>query len=267
MRQQTIAERGLRRAGAAALLLAACGLTPRADGAIIDIAASTNAFVLRTTASANTDQSEAQTLVTKRLNDSNTRLAYVRFDLPAGLDEDDITSATLRLSFVNNSSIGTGITQDTVRVYGLLDSVSAEGSWLDTITWNTQPARSAAPDDIPNAGTALPNANTTAAFGTSSPYPINATVPPASVVETTLNVVAFQSFVAADTNDEVTLLFHNLNNVIVSWASLTNSNINGSTIIVPTLRLDLVPEPASALLACGGLLLRRRGRNRLQPHS
>jgi hypothetical protein len=239
-----------------------------ASGAIIDIIASTNAFVLRTPASANTDQNEAQTIQTKRLNDSNTRLGYLRFDLPAGLNENDITSATLRLTYVSTSAPGT-VTTDTVRVHGLLDGAFnaadptvTEGSWLDTITWNSQPARGTTPNDIPNSGTALPNANTTAtALGTSATYPIHPVAPPAQpslVVDVPLTLADFQAFIAADTNDEITLLFHNLNNVIVSWASLTNTGGH----MVPTLRLDVVPEPASlatfALGAAGVLLSRRR---------
>ena len=243
-----------------AAALIAVGGGAAAHGAIIDVAAATNAFVLRS--GATTDQSEATALQTKRLNDSNTRVSYLRFDLPAGLDANDIAAASLRVTFVNNGSIGTGVTQDTIRVLGLNETAAngtvTEANWLDTITWNTQPARGAAPNDIPNSSTALPNANTTGVLGTSAAYPINATVPPATVIEAPLNLAAFQSFVAADGNDQVTLLFHNTSNVIVSWASRTNTAGHA----VPTLRLDVVPEPGSAALAAcaGGYLLARRRR-------
>src|SRR5437868_1039870 len=76
-----------------------------------EIVASDNAYVLRSQG----DQSEAQTLSTKRLNDNNTRVAYVRFDLTSFLathNISSITTATLRLY----ESSGTA---DTMKVYGL----------------------------------------------------------------------------------------------------------------------------------------------------
>jgi hypothetical protein len=45
----------------------------------LEIPASDNAFVLRS--SSGTLQDASQSLLTKRLNDSNTRVAYLRFDL------------------------------------------------------------------------------------------------------------------------------------------------------------------------------------------
>src|SRR5690348_4862119 len=69
------------------------------------IAASANAYVLRSSASA--DQAESQALGTKRLNDSNTRIAYVRFNLASFLGQypvANITSARLRLYYTGGAS-------------------------------------------------------------------------------------------------------------------------------------------------------------------
>src|SRR5690348_7110694 len=84
------------------------------------IAPSANAFVYR--GSASSDQSEAQTLNTKRLDDSNTRVAYMRFNLATFLSNfpvANITSARLRLYYTGGAS-------DTVKVYGL-NNVNANG--------------------------------------------------------------------------------------------------------------------------------------------
>src|SRR4051812_18804346 len=84
------------------------------------IPASANAYVFR--GSSSSDQSEAQTLSTKRLDDSNTRIAYVRFNLTSFLTNYpvvNITSARLRLYYTGGAS-------DTVKVYGV-NNVNANG--------------------------------------------------------------------------------------------------------------------------------------------
>jgi len=123
-------------------VLALVALCPAiASGQITNIiAASANAFVYR--GSATSDQSEAQTLSTKRLDDSNTRIAYVRFELASFLSSfpvANITAARLRLYYTGGAS-------DTVVVYGL-DNVNAVGipdsAWTANMTWNDQPAKTA----------------------------------------------------------------------------------------------------------------------------
>src|SRR6186997_1859777 len=103
---------------------------------IVDIPASTNAFVLRSQANATQDVS--QTFATKRLNDSNTRIGYLLFDLGA-LGGAEIVSATLRLQLTSYQS-PTTIPTDTVRVWGLNDGAAngavTETNWSNTnLTW------------------------------------------------------------------------------------------------------------------------------------
>ncbi|HXF09949.1 MAG TPA: DNRLRE domain-containing protein, partial [Desulfuromonadaceae bacterium] len=126
--------------------------------------AAANAYVWRASAS---DQDESQTLSTKELNDSNTRIAYVRFNIASFLTNHpvaNLTSARLRLYFTGGSA-------DTVKVYGLgntnLNGV-ADSAWTANMTWNNQPAKTASPNDLPNSAGALPNANTTVSLGSQS---------------------------------------------------------------------------------------------------
>src|SRR4051812_12424407 len=82
-----------------------------------EIPAAANASVLRSTPTSDLDESE--TLVTKRLNDVNTRVSYLRFNVSAYTNAiSSIQSATLRLRV--NTGAG-----DTVRVFGLLDAFDA----------------------------------------------------------------------------------------------------------------------------------------------
>jgi hypothetical protein len=234
--------------------------TGRANAAIIDLTATDNATVNRGAPTA--DQSETQTIQTKRLNDSNTRLSYLRFALPVGLNENDITSATLVLKFTNNSTIATPAT-DTVRAFALLDGAvntgtggTSETTWNNTIVWDTQPAGAVA-----QATSGLPNTNTTASLGQTTVSLSNTNPPTATpqLLSITLNLATFQTLIANDTNDQVTLLFHNLQNTILSFASITNTNSHE----FPTLRLDVVPEPGSAaLLLVGSSLVTLRRRHR-----
>ena len=206
------------------------------------IPASANAYVLRSSAS--TDQSEAQTLVTKRLDDSNTRIAYARFNINSFLSGNSVanlTSARLRLYYTGGSS-------DTVKVYGLLDYNAngvSDGAWNGSMTWNSQPAKTASPNDIPGNTGALPNANTTAQLGSKS-FSTNA-----GEVAISLSLVDLQQLLLADTNQFVTLLFHNTGNNNINWASMANT----SGFLVPTLELVATPSGGpAALLTWDGTL-------------
>lgn len=206
-----------------------------------NLAASANAYVLRS--SATSDQDESQSLSTKGLNDSNTRIAYVRFSwgsLAGFYSTNDIKSAALRLHLTGNGSA------NTVTVYGLVDTINGtnDSVWTSAMTWNTQPARTSSPDDIPQSASALPNANTTAILGTASigTAPAEVTVP--------LNLTAFRSFLAADSNQQITLLFHNAAGINAGFASLANTNGQ----LVPTLQIIGSPSSGAGVitLANGG---------------
>jgi autotransporter-associated beta strand protein len=207
-------------------------------GIVTQIPAETNAYVFR--GAADTDQGEAQTLGTKRLNDVNSRVAYVRFDLTDILNAytlAEIDKVTLRLYLTNTTS------SDTVRVYGLLDTNSvatSDSAWTGTMTWNNQPAKTASPNDIPNSATALPNINTTALLGSAAGFG----AAPAEV-DITLDIDAVRTLLTADTNKEITLIFHNTSGNILNWASSANTNGN----LVPT--LEVVGRPFGG---AGGIL-------------
>ncbi|HXE41899.1 MAG TPA: hypothetical protein VN516_02655, partial [Candidatus Baltobacteraceae bacterium] len=94
-------------------------LAARAD-VTNSFAATANAYVYR--GSSSSDQDESQAMLTKRLDDSNTRIAYVRFNVAAFLTNFpivNITSARLRL-------YNTGGAADTVKAYGL-NNTNANG--------------------------------------------------------------------------------------------------------------------------------------------
>ncbi len=195
-----------------------------------------NAYVYR--GSASTDQDESQTLSTKRLNDSNTRIAYVRFNIASFLSNypvANITSARLRLYFTGGSA-------DTVKVYGLnntnLNGV-ADSAWTANMTWNNQPAKTASPNDIPGSTSGLPNANTTASLGSQG---FSST---AGEVDIALDPVNMQLFLLGDTNQQITLLFHSTGSTTPGWASIGNT----SGFLVPTLEIAATPSagPARAL--------------------
>lgn len=214
-----------------ALAVAAALLWPGAARADqnTDIIASDNAFVLRS--SATTDQSEATTLTTKRLNDSNTRIAYLRFNLSSFLGTytaDDITAVSLILNY-------TSAFAETVRGYGLLETNTAsvvDSAWTGVMTWNTQPARTTTPNDIPNSSTALPNANTTQLL-------FSQAIPAASgLITFNLSLAEFKALLAADNNDQVTILFHNTGGNNCNWSSITDG-ANPK----PTLRLVTLSAP------------------------
>ena len=249
---KTVPLKRLVRGAALCAALGAFGGADAARGAIIDITASTNATVRRSQA----DQVETETLQTKRTNDTNTRVSYLRFALDPALNENDIASATLRLTFTTTDSVAGTAAADNVRVWGLVDNAvngaTTETSWTSTLAFADQPAGALA-----NSATALPTANTTATDLSLTPIPTNQ--PNTSIVPTVIDIpltlASFQSFVAGDTNNEITLLFHTqAQNVLVSWASLTNSGGH----LVPTLRLDVtpaVPEPGSAGTVGGAIVL------------
>jgi fibronectin-binding autotransporter adhesin len=206
-----------------------------------NIAAVADAYVLRSAAT--TDEDESQVLNTKGLNDSNTRIAYLRFDLTSLLSAysvSDIQTVTLRLYMTGTSSA------NQVWVYGLDDSVNgvSDSTWTSAMTWNTQPARTTSPNDIPQSSSALPNTNTTGVLGLTS---FTTTV---GEVDITLDPTAFKAFLTADSNHQITLLFHNSAGINAGWASISNT----SGFLVPTLQVVGSPSGVGGLitLANGG---------------
>ena len=205
------------------------------------IPASTDAWVFR--GSSSTDEDESQTLQTKQVNNGNARIAYVRFNLASFLSNYPVANITsVRLKMY---SLGSG-TPDSLEVYGLnntnMNGVS-DSAWTSNMTWNTQPAKTASPNDIPSSTSAFPNANTTGqlcfwGFGTA-----------AQEVDAVLTAANFQQFLLADTNQQVTLLFVNANANIINWASISNTN----GYLVPTLELVATPSagPPRALTWAG----------------
>jgi len=135
------------------------------------VVATDNAWVLR---SANTTVETVlspEILQVKRLSDSNTRIFYLRFNLGTFLNSHSVpslTQAKLHL-YIPTATSGAG----SLSAYGLLDDFNGtngvDSLWKSSsMTWNNQPAKSAAPDDISISSTSLPNTNTTALLGNTS---------------------------------------------------------------------------------------------------
>lgn len=163
--------------------------------------------------------------------------------MPANLDE--IVSAQVRLH--HSSTVND--TTNTVSLYGLLNGGS-ETSWTNALTYNTRP------DGTGN----IPNANTTSVLSSLG----ISTADNNSVITlgSTANLV---SFLAADMNDQVTLIVGGAPNAaITTFASLTNT----SGFLIPELTIEFTelipaPEPSTALLMLLGLVgLRKRCRRK-----
>jgi autotransporter-associated beta strand protein len=176
------------------------------------------------------DQNDAETLTTKRLNDSNTRIAYLRFDLSLfDAAPEDVSLVTLQLQLT-----GGGVAGDTLKIFGLNDGalgndgITSETNWTNVLVWNNQPAGTVA-----NAVAALPNANTVDLLD--SPLAFDT----ATGIKTfSISLTKFQSFLGGDTNDQLTLLFVNTANANPTWASATNTGGN----LKPTLHLEYTPS-------------------------
>ena len=219
----------------AAVFILALGIAPFAGAqTTIEIPASANAFVLRSSSGAIQDSS--QSLLTKRLNDANARIAYVRFDLTSFFNAhstNDIQSARLRLYQTG------GTLTDTLRVYGLNDVVTNFDLWPNgqsdsvwspaTMVFTNQPAGSNMLGQVTQTSGALPNINTTPLLGSTS----IAAAPPSVEVDVNLDPQTFINFLAADTDKQITLIFHNTANNGPSWASVSNTSGN----LVPTLEI------------------------------
>lgn len=188
-------------------------LAPAPDTLFI---ASDNAFVLRSAAT--TVEDASQDLWLKQLHDSNTRVTYLRFNLGSFLAEHSLagtTQAKLKLSIPAATSGGGNL-----NVFGLIDNVggASDSQWSSSsMTWNNQPARTGSPNDVPNATTALPNTNTTALLA-------SAAIPSAAgEFDVPLNLSVLTNLLAADSNQQITLILVNDAATIVKFASIANT--------------------------------------------
>src|SRR5262249_25108723 len=96
--------------------------------------------------------------------------------------------------------------------------------------------KTASPNDIPGNTSALPNVNTTAQLGSRN-FSTNT-----GEVAVSLDLSALQQLLLADTNQLITLLFHNTGNNTINWASISNTN----GLLVPTLELVATPSAGPA---------------------
>lgn len=218
----------------AILLLALTILQLARAQTTIEIPATANAYVLRS--SPGTVEDASQSLTTKRLNDVNTRVAYLRFNLTSFFNAhstNDIQSVTLRLYQTG------GTVADTVRVFGLNDYVTNADLWPNgqsdsvwsqaTMVFTNQPAGTNKLGQVAQSSSALPNPNTTLLLGSQAIV----AAPPSVEVDITLDPQSFINFLAADTDKQITLIFHNTANNGPTWASISNTSGN----LVPTLQI------------------------------
>jgi len=183
-----------------------------------------------------------------RANDTATsrnRLGILRFDLTDITG--DVSGASVTLYETGNNS-------RTVSVYGLVDGDAGE-SWDEaTISYSTAPAISAITGTSGAPATAF-DAARTVLLGT-----FNTT---ASTTENlTFSGAALDAFLAADTNDLVTLYFYRDGGGAVTLRT-KEFNYTGTIGAPPTLTLPNaeVPEPAAlSLLGMGALALSARRR-------
>ena len=183
-----------------------------------------------------------------RANDTATsrnRLGILRFDLSEV--SGDMSGASVTLYETGNNS-------RTVTVYGLLDGDAGESWDESTISYSTAPAISAITGTSGAPATAFDAARTVllGTFGTTGSTTENLTFSSAEL----------DAFLAADTNDLVTLYFYRDGGGAVTLRT-KEFNYTGTIGAPPTLTMPNaeVPEPAALSLlglAAMGLSARRR---------
>jgi hypothetical protein len=198
-----------------------------------------------------TVEDSSETLQNKRLNDSNTRLSYVRFNIGYFLAHHSIpgiTAAKLQL-YIPTATSGAG----TLSVYGLLDNVGGtngfDALWSSTsMTWNNQPAKTASPNDIPSSTSALPNTNTTALLGSIA-------VPgTAGELDVSLDLSVLTNLLSNDSNQQITFLFVNNSATQINFASFANSGgylQPTLELVAPVTDFSLGLSPSAQTIATG----------------
>jgi hypothetical protein len=233
-----------------------------ANAQAVSIPASTSDYVKKD--SGNLDSSESFQFKTMT-TDSTSRYAYIRFDL----------SDKLKTELVNASSVTLDMYQiwtdkwngDILQIYSLDDEANAkpgesttETTWGTDLTWKTRP----------DGNLTLNNPNTTFLTTTG----ITSRDNNEKVVSLTLNKTALNTLIAADTNNQITLILgSNEDTGGNKYASVTNTG----GYAIPTLKTKLpepsafaasthkatIPEPSSfatltGLIALGAIIARRR---------
>ena len=209
-----------------ACLLLLAWVVPAAGATII---ASDNAYV-RT---GQGDQDESQQLwVKSNGGNSNSRLAYLRFDV-TGLPGDDTVAATLDLNLEVIASDA-----DRFNVWALNDG-AAETAWNSTLAYSARPDGTA---NLPNSNVTFLGTHTYGSTGLIS-VPVTA---------------GFRNALANDTNDEVTLILSNDSGNTVGvtrFSALGNSgSLPEPSLTVTVQNAEVIPESGY-----GGRLMRQSG--------
>jgi hypothetical protein len=243
-------------------LLPALALLTLGSASAASITASTSDYVKKDDG----DQDSSERFQFKTMStDSTSRYAYIRFDLSNALKTElmNATSVTLDMYQLTTDKWN----GDTLQIYSLNDLANAkpgtstsESTWGTDLTWATRP----------DGTSYLDNPNTTWLTTTES----ISTQTNHKNVSFNLNKTALDTLIAADTNNQITLILGSDNDTGGnSFASVTNT----SDFAVPTLRTSYsepstfapdthktsIPEPSAfALLTSwiglGAVAVRRR---------
>ncbi len=198
------------------------------------ITASDNAFVRKNQATTDQDETE-QLMIKSNGTNSYSRIGYLRFDT-SGLTVNATDTVTLD---INVEAIGTG-NSNTLNVWSLNNGVSGETTWNSGLTWNTRP------DGTGNVPTASLTALTS--YGYTSTGNVRISVPAST----------FQTLLANDTNNEVTLVLSNNsshNTAQTRFSALGNTG----GYLEPTLRVDPLGPGTTLESGYGGELTRMSG--------
>ena len=186
------------------------------------------------------------------------RKGYFRFDL-SGISG-TIESATFHFTYAGHDSGGSA-SLSSYNVFGLVDGNAGEGWGESSITWNNAPGNDTGSGVGVLSSQAILLGTFTMNIGLLSPGD-----------DVSFSSAALKDFLAADTNDLVTLIVtrqqQNLANEFIASKESTRFNPPALDVIVDG---QPVPEPATGIVLGAGLIglaaFRRRFKNQTTPKS
>lgn len=167
---------------------------------------------------------------------NNSRKTYLRFDLSTLLIP--AMDVELQITFTNDFTVVNGLT---FQVYGLNDSLNADGWVENTMTWNSAPQNDTTSPNGFLAGATL--------LGTSF-FPVGYSFVDGDTIS--FSYASMVNFINADTDNRVTFMLASQNTNANTYTFASNNNLGAYP--NPTLVITTVPEPSTFALLGFGLV-------------